>query len=73
MWPIRAFAMTGIEKSEVLTPADQEYHHSKSAFTVPFVCGCCDLGEAAAMLRTKASLGKNVRPIVTLDVILHLF
>ncbi|TDL30312.1 pyridoxal 5'-phosphate synthase lyase subunit PdxS [Jeotgalibacillus sp. S-D1] len=53
-----------IDESEVLTPADEEYHLLKSDFTVPFVCGCRDLGEAArrigegaAMLRTKGEPG----------------
>ena len=53
-----------IDESEVLTPADEEYHLLKSAFTVPFVCGARDLGEAArriaegaAMIRTKGEPG----------------
>ncbi|MDP8061305.1 pyridoxal 5'-phosphate synthase lyase subunit PdxS [Pasteurella atlantica] len=53
-----------IDESEVLTPADEEFHLLKSKFTVPFVCGCRDLGEAlrrigegAAMLRTKGEPG----------------
>ncbi|MBT2666997.1 pyridoxal 5'-phosphate synthase lyase subunit PdxS [Bacillus sp. ISL-4] len=53
-----------IDESEVLTPADEEYHILKSDFTVPFVCGCRDLGEAArrigegaSMLRTKGEPG----------------
>jgi len=53
-----------IDESEVLTPADEEFHLLKSDFTVPFVCGCRDLGEAtrrigegAAMLRTKGEPG----------------
>ncbi|MDR6999189.1 pyridoxal 5'-phosphate synthase lyase subunit PdxS [Neobacillus niacini] len=53
-----------IDESEVLTPADEEYHLLKSDFTVPFVCGCRDLGEAArrigegaSMLRTKGEPG----------------
>ena len=51
-------------ESEVLTPADEEYHLRKDTFTVPFVCGCRNLGEAArrigegaAMLRTKGEPG----------------
>ena len=35
-----------IDESEVLTPADEEHHVWKHDFTVPFVCGCRDLGEA---------------------------
>jgi pyridoxal 5'-phosphate synthase pdxS subunit len=53
-----------IDESEVLTPADEEHHVNKHAFTVPFVCGCRDLGEAlrrigegAAMIRTKGEAG----------------
>ncbi len=53
-----------IDESEVLTPADEEFHLLKSEFTVPFVCGCRDLGEAlrrigegASMLRTKGEPG----------------
>jgi pyridoxal 5''-phosphate synthase, synthase subunit Pdx1 len=53
-----------IDESEVLTPADDVYHIDKKTFTVPFVCGCRDLGEAsrrigegAAMLRTKGEPG----------------
>lgn len=53
-----------IDESEVLTPADEEFHLLKSDFKVPFVCGCRDLGEAARrigegalMLRTKGEPG----------------
>jgi pyridoxal 5'-phosphate synthase pdxS subunit len=53
-----------IDESEVLTPADEQYHVSKWDFTVPFVCGARDLGEAlrriaegAAMVRTKGEPG----------------
>ncbi|HVE92335.1 MAG TPA: pyridoxal 5'-phosphate synthase lyase subunit PdxS [Actinomycetota bacterium] len=53
-----------IDESEVLTPADEEHHIDKWAFTVPFVCGCRNLGEAlrrigegAAMIRTKGEAG----------------
>jgi pyridoxal 5'-phosphate synthase pdxS subunit len=53
-----------IDESEVLTPADETHHVDKWAFTVPFVCGCTDLGEAlrrisegAAMIRTKGEAG----------------
>src|SRR5215208_5182529 len=35
-----------IDESEVLTPADEEFHIDKRSFAVPFVCGCRDLGEA---------------------------
>jgi len=53
-----------IDESEVLTPADEYNHIWKHGFTVPFVCGCRDLGEAlrrigegAAMIRTKGEAG----------------
>jgi pyridoxal 5'-phosphate synthase pdxS subunit len=53
-----------IDESEVLTPADDQFHINKHAFKVPFVCGCRDLGEAlrrigegAAMIRTKGEAG----------------
>ena len=53
-----------IDESEVLTPADEEFHIYKHDYRVPFVCGCRDLGEAlrrlgegAAMLRTKGEAG----------------
>ncbi|MBM7365288.1 pyridoxal 5'-phosphate synthase pdxS subunit [Priestia taiwanensis] len=53
-----------IDESEVLTPADELYHLNKNEYTVPFVCGCRDLGEAlrrigegASMLRTKGEPG----------------
>jgi pyridoxal 5'-phosphate synthase pdxS subunit len=53
-----------IYESEVLTPADEEFHIDKHPFNVPFVCGCRNLGEAlrrinegAAMIRTKGEAG----------------
>ena len=53
-----------IDESEVLTPADEKYHINKWKFTVPFVCGAINLGEAlrrigegAAMIRTKGEAG----------------
>lgn len=53
-----------IDESEVLTPADVEFHVNKFDFKVPFVCGCRNLGEAlrrigegAAMIRTKGEAG----------------
>ncbi len=55
-----------IDESEVLTPADEENHVYKNNFTVPFVCGCRNLGEAlrrigegAAMMRTKGEAGSG--------------
>src|SRR2546421_10359808 len=53
-----------VDESEVLTPADEQFHITKHTFKVPFVCGCRDLGEAlrrigegAAMMRTKGEAG----------------
>ncbi len=53
-----------VDESEVLTVADEQFHVDKRAFTVPFVCGCRNLGEAlrrinegAAMMRTKGEAG----------------
>ena len=61
---LQALGVDYIDESEVLTPADEEYHIDKWPFTVPFVCGCRDLGEAlrrvaegAAMIRTKGEAG----------------
>ena len=61
---LEALGVDYIDESEVLTPADEEYHVNKHAFKVPFVCGCRDLGEAlrrigegAAMIRTKGEAG----------------
>jgi pyridoxal 5'-phosphate synthase pdxS subunit len=61
---LEALGVDYIDESEVLTPVDEEHHVDKFDFTVPFVCGCRDLGEAlrrigegAAMLRTKGEAG----------------
>ncbi len=61
---LEAIGVDFIDESEVLTPADEAFHVDKSAFKVPFVCGCRDLGEAlrrigegAAMIRTKGEAG----------------
>ena len=61
---LEAIGVDYIDESEVLTPADEEYHVNKHAFKVPFVCGCRNLGEAlrrigegAAMMRTKGEAG----------------
>lgn len=55
-----------IDESEVLTPADEQYHIQKDKFSAPFVCGARDLGEAlrriaegAAMIRTKGEAGSG--------------
>jgi len=61
---LEALKVDYIDESEVLTPADEEHHILKHNFTVPFVCGCRNLGEAlrrigegAAMIRTKGEAG----------------
>ncbi|HVB39583.1 MAG TPA: pyridoxal 5'-phosphate synthase lyase subunit PdxS [Terriglobales bacterium] len=61
---LEALAVDYIDESEVLTPADEVHHVDKHAFTVPFVCGARNLGEAlrrigegAAMIRTKGEAG----------------
>ncbi|HLI28193.1 MAG TPA: pyridoxal 5'-phosphate synthase lyase subunit PdxS [Chloroflexota bacterium] len=61
---LEALGVDYIDESEVLTPADETHHVDKHAFTVPFVCGARDLGEAlrriaegAAMIRTKGEAG----------------
>jgi len=61
---LQSLGVDYIDESEVLTPADEEHHIDKWAFTVPFVCGARNLGEAlrriaegAAMIRTKGEAG----------------
>lgn len=61
---LEALGVDYVDESEVLTPADEMYHIDKTQFTVPFVCGCRNLGEAlrrigegAAMIRTKGEAG----------------
>jgi len=61
---LEALGVDYVDESEVLTPADEEFHVDKFAFSVPFVCGCRNLGEAlrrigegAAMIRTKGEAG----------------
>jgi pyridoxal 5'-phosphate synthase pdxS subunit len=61
---LQSLGVDYIDESEVLTPADEEHHVNKWEFTVPFVCGCRNLGEAlrrisegAAMVRTKGEPG----------------
>jgi pyridoxal 5'-phosphate synthase pdxS subunit len=63
---LEALGVDFIDESEVLTPADENFHVDKLAFKVPFVCGCRDLGEAlrrigegAAMIRTKGEAGSG--------------
>ncbi|MGH9087502.1 MAG: pyridoxal 5'-phosphate synthase lyase subunit PdxS [Acidimicrobiales bacterium] len=61
---LEALGVDYIDESEVLTPADEAHHIDKWAFTVPFVCGATNLGEAlrrisegAAMMRSKGEAG----------------
>jgi len=61
---LEALKVDFIDESEVLTPADEQFHVNKHEFSVPFVCGCRTLaeacrriGEGAAMIRTKGEAG----------------
>ncbi|MDO4244037.1 MAG: pyridoxal 5'-phosphate synthase lyase subunit PdxS [Actinomyces sp.] len=61
---LQSIGVDYIDESEVLTPADYAHHIDKHAFTVPFVCGATNLGEAlrritegAAMIRSKGEAG----------------
>ncbi len=61
---LEALGVDCIDESEVLTPADEEYHIDKNKFGIPFVCGARNLGEAlrrigegASMIRTKGEAG----------------
>lgn len=63
---LEALKVDYIDESEVLTPADEEHHIDKRPFSVPFVCGARNLGEAlrriaegAAMIRTKGEAGSG--------------
>lgn len=77
---LEALEVDCIDESEVLTPADEEFHVDKRVFKTPFVCGCRNLGEAlrridegAAMIRTKGEPGtgnvveavRHMRSVVT--------
>lgn len=77
---LEALEVDCIDESEVLTPADEQFHVDKRTFKTPFVCGCRDLGEAlrrihegAAMIRTKGEAGtgnvveavRHMRAVVT--------
>jgi pyridoxal 5'-phosphate synthase pdxS subunit len=61
---LQALGIDYVDESEVLTPADETHHIDKHQYTIPFVCGCRNLGEAlrrigegAAMIRTKGEAG----------------
>ncbi len=61
---LQALGVDFVDESEVLTPADEAFHIDKHAFTVPFVCGATNIGEAlrrigegASMIRTKGEAG----------------
>jgi pyridoxal 5'-phosphate synthase pdxS subunit len=63
---LEALGVDFVDESEVLTPADEQFHIDKHQFKVPFVCGCRELGEAlrrigegAAMIRTKGEAGSG--------------
>ena len=77
---LQALGVDYVDESEVLTPADNEFHIDKWAFTVPFVCGARNLGEAlrriaegAAMIRTKgeAGTGNVVEAVTHMRTMLH--
>ena len=83
---LQALGADYVDESEVLTPADEHHHIDKWKFTVPFVCGARDLGEAlrriaegAAMIRTKGEAGtgnvveavRHVRAITSQMARLH--
>jgi len=64
---LEALGVDMVDESEVLTPADEMFHIDKTKFTIPFVCGARDLGEAlrrinegAAMIRTKGEAGTGM-------------
>lgn len=61
---LQALGIDFVDESEVLTPADEQFHIEKSSFQIPFVCGARNLGEAlrrigegAVMIRTKGEAG----------------
>ncbi|HEY6408236.1 MAG TPA: pyridoxal 5'-phosphate synthase lyase subunit PdxS [Ktedonobacteraceae bacterium] len=63
---LQAIGVDCIDESEVLTPADEHFHVNKHLFSIPFVCGARNLGEAlrrigegAAMMRTKGEAGSG--------------
>jgi pyridoxal 5'-phosphate synthase pdxS subunit len=63
---LQSLGVDYVDESEVLTPADESYHVDKWAFTVPFVCGATNLGEAlrrigegAALIRSKGEAGSG--------------
>jgi len=63
---LQSIGVDCIDESEVLTPADEQFHVEKHPFSVPFVCGARDIGEAlrrinegAAMIRTKGEAGSG--------------
>ena len=65
---LEALGVDMIDESEVLTPADEQFHIDKTRFSIPFVCGARDLGEAlrrinegAAMIRTKGEREPHAR------------
>src|ERR1700756_2974710 len=69
---LQSLGVDYVDESEVLTPADEAYHVDKWAFTVPFVCGATNLGEAlrrigegAALIRSKGEAGTgNIKEAV---------
>ena len=63
---LQALGVDFIDESEVLTPADDSYHIDKNGYTVPFVCGARDLGEALRRISEGASMirtGKRLQAL----------
>lgn len=58
---LQALDIDFIDESEVLTPADDEYHINKHEFRIPFVCGCRNLGEALRRIGEGAALIRTTR------------
>ena len=67
---LEALGVDMVDESEVLTPADPFYHIAKNDFTIPFVCGCTNLGEAARSKQTAIAfereweIWRHLRPMV---------
>ena len=66
---LEAVGVDYIDESEVLTPADEEYHVNKHTFKVPFVCGCRNLGEALRRIGEGATMIRTKREADTGDVV----
>ena len=58
---LEALGVDMIDESEVLTPADPFYHIAKNDFTIPFVCGCTNLGRSGSPHRRRCCYDSNKR------------